>query len=249
MQLIQAAERVRALFEPLVERAAKQPPPTQQPDTPPTLVTPPTPPPKTPTLAIVEPQPKLPPPPRVVRPAVLPPRTPSTPVVFGFSAGVALALDTAGAGLEGDAAFFVEPLGWLRFEPFIGVPLVPTRVSTDFGSADLYKGTLGARLGFRVVDTQGFDLLLGGGVAGVFLRAEGHASEGYRASTEDAFTASLLFDANASVQLTGPLWLSARGTLGLALPTPTILFANEPIMDWGLPWGTVEAALEVRFGE
>lgn len=164
---------------------------------------------------------------------------------FGLGIGLGGSVGGEGAALDTTASVFFRPLPWLRLEPFVQIPLLPITFEDRAGSADIFAGSTGARAALRVWDGIA-SLALGASVAGVWLRVEGDANQGYAGSSEDVFTAMAAADVSLRVHLAGPVWLAPRISLGLALPVD-VVFDGVVVGTWGLPVGSLNLPVEVEW--
>jgi hypothetical protein len=165
--------------------------------------------------------------------------------LFSLSAGVSAIVGSQGTGFDVVSAAVVSPLSWLRFEPFLAIPFVPANLEAEGGSADLYAGLAGARIGFTIVRESVLTLDVGGGFAGVWLRAVGEPEDGYRGATVEGFTAAALADVTPRIDVYGGLQLVPRISLGVALPPPEIVFAGNDAGTWGAPFGELSLSADI----
>ncbi|MBK6518063.1 MAG: hypothetical protein IPG04_29060 [Polyangiaceae bacterium] len=248
---IQAAERVRAAFEPLALR-----PPSVEPAPEPVfeIVTPPP--------ALPSSPPPWPSPPPPASPGIVielgvdgrQPRWPAPPPLptrerwsFGLSAGLGAMFGSQGPSMETTLSFVAAPVRWFRVEPFVTVPLLPSVFEDDAGVAEVYAGALGVRVGFTVLEVSFFSLALGGGVEALWLRAVGEPAAGYVGTTEDAFTGAVFADLSPRFAVLGPLSLVPRATLGVALAPADVVFDGETVGVWGMPFGDLNLAIEATW--
>ncbi len=165
--------------------------------------------------------------------------------LFALTAGVSAIVGAQGTGFDAVSSAVLSPLSWLHLEPFVAIPFVPANLEAEGGSADLYAGLLGARAGFTVVHESVLTLDIGGGFAGVWLRAVGQPASGYRGATVDGFTAAALVDVTPRIDVYGGLRLVPRISLGVALPPPSIVFAGNDAGTWGGPFGELSLASDI----
>jgi len=249
---IQAAERIRAAFEPLAIHADASP--SLDPGHSPL----PAPPPsegaaRSPGLHVTDPGmvavPAFPPP--LVRPAPrapLPPLRPAEPRPWlGVGLGLGALAGAPGAELDATLSVHFMPLRWLRLEPFVLVPLAPLTLEAGQGAADIYAGALGARVGFVVFRADVVSFAVGATIEGFWLRAVGDPAPGYEGSTENGFGAGASADVTARVHLGGPLSFAPRASLGLSVPKADIAFGSETIATWGWPFVDLGVALEIEW--
>jgi hypothetical protein len=232
---VRMAERVRAAFQPLAPRSAEvaqlpaqEPPPGQAP-----LVQPPPPASPSPARALTRP-----PTPRVA------PQRPPSELEMGVSLGPALTVDVGEVGLHAAASYYVSPLARLRIEPFVLVPLVPTSREGPEGEAHLYAGMIGALLNGVAFDSEHFELVLGGGVSGVWVRVEGAPAAGYVDHTDDAFAAGFIADVATRIGIYDGFFVTPRAYLGLTLPIVNVELNGRSVERWGLPFFAVALAAE-----
>lgn len=248
---IQAAERIRAAFEPLAVHvepsraldSAHEPMPTPPSEAGPRAI------PRGPDPGIVA-RPAVPPPPPERSPAIvpLPPLRPVEPRPWmGLGLGLGTLAGASGAQLDATMSIHFMPLQWLRLEPFVLVPLAPLTIEADQGAADLYAGALGARVGFVVWRADIASLAIGATVEAFWLRAVGEPAPGYRGSTEDAFSAAASADATARIHLGGPLSFAPRASIGISVPKADIAFGSETVATWGWPFVEADVTLEVEW--
>lgn len=245
---IQAAERVRAAFEPLAPRGSGVEPQaeatlemvTASPSSSSSLSSPlpPAPPAIVLELAMQDRQPRWPAPPP------LPTRERWS---FGLSAGLGAMFGSQGPSMETTLSFVASPVRWFRIEPFVTMPVLPALLEDEAGEAKLYAGALGVRAGFTVLGASFFSLSLGGGVEALWLRAVGEPAAGYVGTTEDAFTGAAFADLSPRFALVGPLCLVPRATLGVALAPAEVVFDGETVGVWGMPFGQLHLGLEATW--
>lgn len=254
LQTIQAAERVRATFEPLAARPVPDAPPVvaiAKPDPPPLSPVP------APTISQPPPQ-SLPPQivinvalpaPVETRPLVVPPLDPREGGwAFGFSAGVGSLFGSQGPSMAGTVSFVLSPFVGFRVEPFVMAPLVPLTLESGANRADVYAGAIGLRASYSVLYAGPFELALGGGAEGLWVRAVGTPAQGYVGTTEDAFTGAALFDLLPRFSLHDVVSLVPRGTVGLAFTPVGIAFDGQTMTTWGLPFAEASLAIELMWG-
>jgi hypothetical protein len=255
LQTIQAAERVRATFEPLALRpvvnappvvALVKPEPSPTPQVVPPNISPPPPLPPQIVISLPAPSPHTP---DATRPMDGPPLDPrDSGWAFGFSAGVGSLFGSQGPSMAGAASFVVSPLVGFRVEPFVMAPLVPLSIESGANRADVYAGAIGLRASYSVLSAGPFELALGGGAEGLWVRAVGTPAQGYVGTTEDAFTGGALFDLLPRFRLHDVVTLVPRGTVGLAFTPVEIAFAGQTITTWGLPFAEASLAIELLWG-
>ncbi len=249
---IQAAERIRAAFEPLASHTESprsiesQPPPLPSPAPIDSVRPEPRPHVSEPAMVAV---PVVAPP--LARPAVrasLPPLRPVEPRPWlGVGLGLGALAGPPGAELDAILSLHLMPLQWLRFEPFVLVPLAPLTLEADQGSADVYAGAVGARVGFVVLRADVVSLAVGATIEGFWLRAVGDPAPGYEGSTENGFGAGTSADLTARVHLGGPLSFAPRASLGISVPKADIAFGSDTIATWGWPFVDLGISLEVEW--
>jgi hypothetical protein len=179
--------------------------------------------------------------PRLVDPPLSPEHS-----MFGGSLGIGMPIDVGGVGFSALASGWFSPIARFRIEPFVSVPLVATSLEGPEGSADLYAGMVGAMGNVLIFDGDVVDLSGGAGLAGIWLRTEGEPRLGYRGTTEDVFMASPLADVSVRFRLTEALYLAPRAFVGAAFPTPNIHFDERSVEKWGLPWGMFALSMELE---
>lgn len=244
---IRASEQVRAAFAPLALHAAIASPRAPiAPAVEPATVRQPVQPVVVASIPPIQPVVRLPSnPPAEIQ--FVPPR-PLSPIAsswFGVGLGLGGSVGVEGGALDTTASLFVRPQSWLRIEPFVQLPLLPITFEDRAGSADIYAGAAGARVAFRV--WAGIpSLAIGASVAGVWLRVEGEANQGYAGSSEDVFTAMVSADVSLRVRLAGPVWLAPRMSLGAALPVD-VVFDGAVVGTWGLPIGSLNLPVEIEW--
>lgn len=253
LAVIHASEQLRAAFAPLASHAAPVAPAIPAPQPPsvtaaqPWLAPDPSPPAQLETQVAVAREPA------VHHDAQLPSalRPPPLPALRPFHMGVGLGLGQSigveGSTLEALASVFFRPVRWLRVEPFVAIPLLPITFEDRAGSADLFAGSTGARVAFETWRSPAASLLLGASIAGVWLRVEGDAKQGYAGTTEDVFTASATVDLRFRLRLAGPLWLAPRASIGLSLAPVDVVFDQQVVGTWGLPVGSLELPVEIEW--
>lgn len=249
---IQAAERVRAFFQPLAVRPRFPPaadvspsPPSPPPLVPPAVPTPAKPAPAAPIVA----------PPGPWSGATNPPlSTPLAPswslprskrsFALSLSLGVDVPLDLGGVGLGamGTLAFAPEP--WLRLEPFVEVPILPSTLAARGGSAHLYKGLVGVDVTFAFHRSRRVDLFGGFGAAGIWLRANGQPDRGFAGHSDDAFSFAPLGVLLSRLEMTETFSLVPRAMIGVSLPAASIQFSDTSAGRWGLPFGGFSVSFE-----
>jgi hypothetical protein len=251
LKTTKAAESVRAAIQLFVEAETAHPSDVPAVDDVPAAKPGPEPPP-----AVTRPLP-----PRVVTPVAPVPSVPKASVprrtspmreptaaprrLFALTAGVSAIVGAQGTGFDVVSSAVLSPLSWLHLEPFVAIPFVPANLEAEGGRADLYAGFLGARAGFTVVRESVLTLDIGGGFAGVWLRAVGEPASGYRGVTVDGFTTAALVDVTPRIDVYGGLRLVPRISLGVALPPPSIVFAGNDAGTWGGPFAEFSLAADI----
>lgn len=251
LKTTKAAESVRAAIQLFVEAETARPtetpiepapsPPSAEPLPPPAEPLPRSLPPR------IEPsrvEPSRPEPSREITPP-RPPKPPATAHWLALTAGVSAIVGSQGTGFDVESSAIVSPLPWLHIEPFVSIPFVPATLEAKGGEADLYAALAGARVGFTIVRESLLTLDVGGGFAGLWLRAVGQPAEGYRGFTVDGFTPAALVDVTPRLDVYGGLRVSPRISLGVALPPPEIVFAGDDAGTWGAPFGEVGLSAEI----
>lgn len=165
--------------------------------------------------------------------------------LFSIAAGVSAVVGSQGTGFDVVSSAVVSPLSWLHFEPFVAIPFIPATLEGEAGSADLYAGMVGLRAGFTIVRESVLRLDVGGGFAGVWLRAVGEPANGYRGVTVDGFTTAALVDVTPRIHVYGGLALAPRISLGVALPPPELVFAGNNTGTWGAPFGEFSLSADI----
>jgi hypothetical protein len=166
---------------------------------------------------------------------------------MGVAVGPALLVEAGGVGFGITASYYLSPVPGLRLAALLSAPIVPTSRSGAEGSADLYPALLGLVAEAVVVDHERFELVLGGGAAGVWLRAVGQPESGYIGRTEDAVTAAWLVDAALRIHIHDGFSLAPRAYLGIALPVVDVEFAGRRAGVWGLPLAITALTGELDF--
>ncbi|HZO13076.1 MAG TPA: hypothetical protein VFB62_07450, partial [Polyangiaceae bacterium] len=147
-------------------------------------------------------------------------------------------------GMHAVASYYVSPIARLRLEPFLLVPLVPTLRQGPEGEARLYAGMIGALANAVAFESERFELVLGGGVSGIWLRVEGDPAPGYVVRSDDAFAAGILADVAGRIRIHDGFFITPRAYLGVTLPLVHVALDERRVDDWGLPWFVLALAAE-----
>ena len=222
-----AVETLRTqLFEPFVARAAaaassSSPPPALRP--PPVVSASPT-----------------------ERPPIVsaPPPAPLTGVWVGPAVSWSGPVTQASADFQLGA--WLRVLGPLRLEATLLRSLTTTSVKASAGSSDVesWVAGLAARVRFGSVRIGGGG---GVGIAGVWLLLTGHATAPYVSDRADVLT--LMPFAVAGLDFSPVRYFAVRADVmaGFTAPRASIVFADQPIADWGYPFLAATLAAEARW--
>ncbi|MBX3191718.1 MAG: hypothetical protein KF819_32295 [Labilithrix sp.] len=225
---LKAAEEVRALLLPLVER-----PPEPAPPEPPPAPAPPAPP------AGAE---------AATPPLAPPPERRSVEIALGGAAFFGGAKPGAAASLS--ASFFPRALRAGRASLGVGAgglfELAPESVSASQGSADVRAILFGPELIGRLDLSPEVRADLALGAFASHLVVTGNANAPFTSRDDSAWTWSPTGRARLAYAL-GATSIFAEGRLGVASPGVAIRFDGGTVREWGTPWGAAGAGVAIAF--
>lgn len=130
----------------------------------------------------------------------------------------------------------------------IWVPTLGNRIADDRGVARVFIGMLFVEPQIRVpTGVPWFHPVFGLGVGGAVIGIVGEAAEDSGVRSNRAVLGSFIAHGHTGFgfAVSNRVWLRLDGYLGIAQPRARVLFVDDVVASWGLPWGGGSLGVEI----